>query len=142
MSVVTGQREGRDTGGGRSLDIFVPRPGGELCARIWTGSGIVGSQIRGTGKLRIDFEGDRGRFPRFVDRVARAAERHSWEGEMQVGYPTRACAYVVHEEVVKVGEYVASEGRVEVTNVEALAAWLDVASLADEGLVEDATGRS
>lgn len=106
------------------LKVFVPREP-ELRAKIWKGSGIVGSRVGETGRLRLDFEGDRDVFPTFEDRVQRAADRHTWEGPLGQGYPTSAMAYADPEAVLAVGWWNTEENRLEVERPEVLTDWLD-----------------
>lgn len=115
-----------DEAGAEQLDVFVPELGSELRQEIWPGSGIVGRIRHQDARLRIDFEGDRERFPLFIDRIRRAADRHDWAEKARRGYPTRACAYVSPREVKKVGQYCPVNGTVAVTDQEALAEWLEV----------------
>lgn len=107
------------------LAVYVPREHTELREEIWSGSGIVGSEVGETGRLRLDFEGDEEVFPDFESRVRRAAERHVWEGPDGQGYPTRACAYCSRDEVVQVGVYDTERNELTVTTRAALAAWTD-----------------
>lgn len=114
------------------LTVFVPDPhsNSDLEKDLARGSGIVGSQVAETGRLRVDFEGDGEVYPDFAARVRRAAERHVWRGpDGKQGYPTRACAYVDRSELVAVGTYDLREKRVEVTEPNALRDWLDVEEL-------------
>lgn len=100
------------------------------------GSGIVGSEVGETGRIRIDFEGDSELFPTFGKRVRRAAERHTWTGPTgRKGYPTRACAYVSPDQLTPVGEYRPNVKKVRVTAEEPLKEWLGLASLREEHLV-------
>lgn len=110
-----------------TLSVYVPKEGTELREHIAQGSGIVGSPYGDTGRLRLDYEGNLHGLPeleRFADRVARAAERHTWETAEGKGYPTSACAYTDPNQVVKVGEFVPEDGRVKVSDEESLAGWL------------------
>lgn len=116
------------------ITIYVPRPGSELEEEVWPRSGIVGSPEGSTGRLRVDYEGDQELYPRFVERVRRAADRHRWRGEHREGYPTRANAFVDPTEVIAVGRYDVDEGRVIIDDETALAAWLGVEKLPDEEL--------
>lgn len=116
------------------LDVYVPGPGSDLEEKVWPGSGVVGSPVGSTGRLRVDFEGDEQIYPRFADRVRRAAERHLWRQQHREGYPTRACAFVSPGEVIRVGGYDREEGRVVVGDVEVLKAWLGLEKLPDEEL--------
>lgn len=106
------------------LDVYVPRHDSELRETVWRGSGIVGSEVSDTGRLRLDFEGDDEVFPEFEDRVRRAAERHMWEGEGGRRYPTRACAYADPDEVNRVGSYDTDRRRLSVTEPELLEDWM------------------
>lgn len=119
------------------IDVFVPRPGSDLEEEVWAGSGIVGSPAGSTDRLRVDFEGDEGVYPRYVERVRRAADRHRWSGEHREGYPTRACAIVDPTEVIAVGRYDPDDNRVIVDDAERLKAWLEVEALPGEELRAD-----
>lgn len=116
------------------IDVFVPRPGSDLEEEVWAGSGLVGSPAGSTDRLRVDYEGDRDLYPRYVERVRRATDRHRWSGEHREGYPTRACAFVDPTEVIRVGRYDPDEHRVVVADAEPLKAWLGVEKLPDEEL--------
>lgn len=110
--------------------VFVPTEGSDLRSTVIRGSGMVGSEIGKSGRIRVDFEGNGDVFPTFVARVRRAAERHGWTGSGdQQGYPTRACAYVSPDELIAVGIYDARVRRVTVTRPGVLRRWLDVESL-------------
>lgn len=107
------------------LQIFVP-VAPELRERIWDGSGIVGSTVKDTGRLRLDFEGDEDTYSTFEERVRRAAERHLWEGPGgKKGYPSSAVAYADPGAVKQVGWWDDRDGSVEVTDPALLAKWLD-----------------
>lgn len=111
-----------------SLTVYVPKKGTELRDQIASGSGIVGSPYADTGRLRLDFEGNLHGLPeleRFADRVARAAERHTWESAEGEGYPTSACAYADRDAVVAVGTFHPAAGRVTVQKTRVLQQWLD-----------------
>lgn len=112
-------------GGQDELTIYVPALSSELRETIWQGSGIVGSNVAGSDRLRLDFEGDEERYPAFTDRVRRAAERHRWADGERSGYPTRACAYVEEEEVVPVGVYDPTDGTVVIDDQRTLEEWLE-----------------
>lgn len=116
------------------IDVYVPTSSSELRERVWAGSGIVGSEVSDTGRLRLDYEGDTEMYPSYAERVRRAAERHCWEGPEERGYPTSACAYVDPEQVLLVGRYVEEDERVVVTDEEALTAWLGVEELEEDEL--------
>lgn len=117
------------------IDVYVPAPGTSLREQVWPGSGVVGSEVGDTGRLRLDYEGDPELYPTYVERVRRATERHCWQGPSGRGFPTRACAHADPDQVVRVGQYDPDEGRILVTNEEALAAWLQVEELDDEKLI-------
>lgn len=119
-----------------SLTVYVPAPGSRLRAEVVReGSGMVGSKVSDTGRVRVDFEGDAELFSTYGARVRRAAERHTWTGpEGREGYPTRACAYVSPEELVAVGSYQPRQERVIVTDEGALKGWLGVESLGEDHL--------
>lgn len=107
------------------LGVYVPRPNSELSDVIWPGSGIVGSKIDSTEKLRIDFEGDDEVYPSFSGRVRRAAERHMHARESDgKGYPTRACAYVDRGEVLRVGYWDPEKRSLHIEKSSRLEEWL------------------
>lgn len=110
----------------QKLAVYVPAPDSELIGEVWEGSGIVGSLVGDTGRLRLDYEGDRTIYPSFSDRVQRAAERHqaSRPGGSQ-GYPTRASAHVDPSQVIEVGRWDPVEGELTVTDPNRLKDWLD-----------------
>ena len=110
------------------LTVYVPRPESDLRRTIWPGSGIVGSEQGDTGRFRVDFEGDRDRYPAYKDRVRRAAERHSWFDGERAGYPTRACAYVDEDELIAVGNYALDSDQLVVNDRKALEEWLEAGS--------------
>lgn len=120
------------------LFVYVPRPDSDLDDAVWAGSGIVGSPVGTSGRLRVDYEGDQDIYPRYADRVRRAAERHRYNREHRKGYPTRACAFVDPDEVVRVGRYDPEKRRVIVAHPEPLEAWLGVAKLSPEELKAEA----
>lgn len=107
------------------LAVYVPRPNTELRDRVWAGSGVVGSEVSDTGRLRLDFEGDGELYPEFEDRVRRAAERHAWAGNGKRGYPTRACAYADRDSVLRVGSYEPDRRELTVSEPELLEEWLE-----------------
>lgn len=110
-----------------SLTVYVPKKGTELRDQIAPGSGIVGSPYGDTGRLRLDFEGNLHGLPElecFADRVARAAERHTWESAEGEGYPTSACAYADPEAMIAVGTFDRLAGRITVEDEEELTDWL------------------
>lgn len=113
------------------LTLYVPRSDSELHDRIWSGSGIVGSPVGDTGRIRLDFEGDTSVYPAYKDRVRRAAERHEWSDGERSGYPTRACAHVSKNEVIPIGTYDPATERLVVDDPPALRAWLDGEELPD-----------
>lgn len=119
------------------LDVYVPRPGSDLEDAVWAGSGIVGSPEGSTGRLRVDFEGDEDVYPRYADRVRRAAERHCHSRRHREGYPTRACAHVDPDEVVRVGRYDPESARLIISHPERLEVWLGVDALSEEELEVD-----
>lgn len=114
----------RDEQDDKELAVYVAAPDSSVGEEIWAGSGIVGSPTEDTGKLRIDFEGDRQVFPEFEDRVRRAAERHAWSRDYREGYPTRACAHVDREEVIRIGTYLLGSDTLKVEDSESLERWL------------------
>lgn len=117
------------------LDVYVPAPDSELLQEVDPGSGIVGSEVEDTGRLRVDFEGNRydyEAFARYVQRVERAADRH--RARQGRGYPTTACAYVNPSEVIRIGGFDPEEGRLVISDRDQLAEWLDVDEVADEEL--------
>lgn len=105
------------------LKVFVPVQD-ELRRRIWRGSGIVGSLVGDTERLRLDFEGDDGRYPTLEERIQRAAERHLWIGPEGQRYPTSAMAYVNPEGVLQVGWWDVDLRELELMRHEAIEAWL------------------
>lgn len=107
------------------VEVYVPRPGSKLREEIWPGSGIVGSRVEGTGRLRLDYEGDQEVFPSFEDRVRRAAERHTWEGAGGQRYSTRACAYADPADVLRVGHYDRERQELTVERTDLLQEWLE-----------------
>lgn len=112
------------------LSVYIPTEGSDLRDEIWPGSGIVGSEVGHTGRLRIDYEGDDDLYPRFRDRVRRAADRHLWEGpDGSRGYPTKACAYVDPDVLLEVGHWDVSEKNLELYREEPVAKWMDVDEL-------------
>lgn len=111
------------------LNVYVPRPRSELAEVVWAGSGMVGSPAGSSGRIRVDYEGDQDLYPRYAERVRRAADRHRWSDGHRKGYPTRAAAHVEEQEVVAVGRYYEEERRVIVDDEEVLKAWLDVEEL-------------
>lgn len=104
------------------LAVFVPTDE-TLREEIWKGSGVVGSLVGDTGRLRLDYEGNRELYESFDTRVERAADRHLWEGPDGVGYPTSAMAYVDPETVEQVGWWYVEERRLEVTEPDLLRRW-------------------
>lgn len=117
------------------LDLFVPAPGSELEGEVVPGSGIVGSEVGETARLRIDFEGDAELFPRYADRVRRAGSRHLWRGPGgRKGYPTKASAIVDPGELIRVGAYYPREKRLDVERQELLASWLEADELSPREL--------
>lgn len=109
-----------------TLGVYVPTPGSEITDRIWDGSGIVGSLVGDSGRIRIDFEGDDEVFPTYEDRVERAAERHlAVRPGGYRGYPSQASAIVDADQVMKVGWWDPVAGELEITDREALAKWRD-----------------
>lgn len=119
----------------REVTVCVPAPDSDLADAIWRGSGVVASEVRGSDRLRVDYEGNADLFPTFGARVRRAAERHMWRdrGDEQ-GFPTSACAYVDPDQVIAVGRYDPERKRVEVTDEETLKGWLAVEEISEEDL--------
>lgn len=106
------------------LAVYVPADK-RLRGEIWKGSGIVGSPVEGTRRLRLDFEGDVEAFPSIESRVRRAAERHLWEDQYGTrGYPTSAMAYASREAVARVGWWNVKTKSLEVTDPTRLAKWI------------------
>lgn len=116
------------------ITVYVPRPGSELSESVWAGSGIVGSPAGESGLLRVDYEGSTEQYPRYVDRVRRAVDRHQWSAEHRQGYPTQAAARVDDDQVIAVGQYDPEEDRVIVEDETALERWLGVDDLPQEEL--------
>lgn len=104
------------------LPVFVPTDE-RLREAIWKGSGVVGSFVAGTDRLRLDFEGDRELYESFEERVRRATDRHLWEGPDGQGYPTSAMAYADPDSVMQVGWWYVEERRLEVTEPDVLRDW-------------------
>lgn len=119
-----------------SLTVYVPAPGSRLREEVVReGSGMVGSEVSDTGRVRVDFEGDAEVFDTFGARVRRAAERHTWtHPAARKGYPTRACAYVSRDELVAVGRYEPAKKRVTVTDEDRVEEWLGVEAVDEEEL--------
>lgn len=47
-----------------TLTVYVPAPGSRLRKEVVRdGAGMVGSEVQGTGRIRVDFEGDVDTFP-------------------------------------------------------------------------------
>lgn len=108
------------------LAVYIPAPDSDLQEVVWPESGMVGSPFGESGRLRVDYEGNQDIYPTFEVRVARAAERHLHaRTNGGRGYHTRACAYVGREEVVEVGWWDPVGGKLEITDPEAVAAWLE-----------------
>lgn len=110
-----------------TLPVYVPAEDSPLREKIAPGSGIVGSEVGDTGRLRIDFEGnlyDLDELERYADRVARAAERHLWRGENGERYSTVACAYVDWSQVVVVGSFNTAEETLMIDRQEVVQDWL------------------
>lgn len=109
-----------------TVRVYVPaEDADELHEAIWPGSGIVGSEVGESGRLRLDFEGDQEIFDTYDARVARAAERHLYaRSDGSRGYMTRACAFVDFDQVIEVGSWDPVAGELEITNKEALSEWL------------------
>lgn len=109
-----------------TLGVYVPSPGSELLGKVWEGSGIVGSPAGDTGRLQLHYEGNDEVYPTYVDRVERAAERHTATRPNGArGYPSVASAYVNRDEVIEVGRWDAADGRLEVTDRKKLNSWLE-----------------
>lgn len=121
-----------------TLEVYVPAEGSPLYEKIAPGSGIVGSEVGDTGRLRIDFEGnlyDLDELRRYADRVARAAERHLWRGENGERYQTVACAYVDADQVIAVGSFRPTEGALSESDRNRLRRWLQVDEVSGEELI-------
>lgn len=116
------------------LKILVPRPDSELREKIWTASGIVASEEGDTGRLRLDYEGDRDIYPTYADRVRRAADRHQWSHRHRSAYPTTASAYADPDEVLTVGSFDPTSRQLTITDAEVLADWLGVDHVPDSEL--------
>lgn len=100
---------------------------------------MVASEVGETERFRVDFEGDRELYKRFVERVKRAAERHGWSRpDGGQGYPTTACAYVDREEVEVVGCFKPKSGEIEVFKRDELKKWLRKSALSSIELSLDA----
>lgn len=113
------------TSDAEALAVFVPAPRSEIRDRVWKGSGIVGSVVGDTNRMRIDYEGDTEIYPAYADRVQRAAERHQADrpGGGQ-GYPTQASAHVSPDQVIEVGRWNPDDAELDVTKPEVLSNWL------------------
>lgn len=85
------------------LSVYIPAPGSELEETVWPGSGMVGSEVNDTGRIRVDYEGDQEVYLTYEQRGGRA-------------YMTRACAHVGQEEVVEVGWWAPIGGRLEIAD--------------------------
>lgn len=115
---------------GSTLGVYAPATGSEILDWIWDGSGIVGSLVENTGRMRIDYEGDDEVFPTYADRVERAAERHlAVRPGGYRGYPSQASAVVDPDQVVEVGRWDPVAGELEITDALTVAQWLGVDDL-------------
>lgn len=122
------------TGSSDPLAVVVPAPDSRLRDTVWEGSGIVASRHDASGRIRVTFEGDDAVYPRYADRVQRAAERHEWTDGRRRGYPSVAAAFVDREELILVGSYHSAAGRVEVSSPDALRRWLGVEQISPQQL--------
>jgi hypothetical protein len=122
-------RRNSTTGARESYEAFIPAPGSIQERMIDRGSGIVGSRNDATGRVLIDYEGNRIRTANLVsyaDRVHHAA------GRRLANYPTVACAYVSADVMIRVGDYDWERGIVSLDGPEIelqLARWLDCTQL-------------
>lgn len=109
-----------------TLAVYVPASNSKLVGQVWRGSGIVGSPVGDTGRLRLDFEGAAEIYPSYADRVERAAERHqaARPGGGR-GYPSRASAHVDPDQVIEVGRWDLVAGELTITDPERVNAWLE-----------------
>jgi hypothetical protein len=113
------------------LTVYVPASGGKLEEIVVKGSGIVGSPALDPPRLLldIDFEGniyDAVNLERWIDRVARAAERHV------AGYPTMARSIVSPDEVIPIGVWHVQAGEIHLSDEGALRQWLGVEDIGPE----------
>jgi hypothetical protein len=100
------------------VPVYVPKLA--ALASIPPGAGIVGSQSA-DDKVLIDYEDNRAEADNirtYADRVRHAADRH------RTGYPTARRLLVDDEDLMLVGDLNIATGIVEVSNSEALEAWL------------------
>jgi hypothetical protein len=118
------------------IRLVVPRRDAAATGtRILPKSGIVASLSPQRPAVCIDYEGNlygSAALARFADRVAQAAARHL------TGYPTVARAVVAVDAVITVGTWDEVLGRVDVSDADALAEWLqcrvvDAAELEAQG---------
>lgn len=109
----------------KTIAVYVPAPDSELRGEIWEGSGIVGSLVGDTGRLRLDYEGAEDIYPSYADRVERAAERHlATRRDGHQGYPSRASVHVDPDQVIEVGRWDPVGCELTVTDAERVRAWL------------------
>lgn len=112
------------------IDVFVPntdhQDGTLLAAMIAERSGIVGDALLDpAGTTRIYYEGNVYGYENvvtFADRVEVAAGRFTERA------PTIARSVVPDRALLKVGEFIPTQRRVEVTDEVALAGWLGLGS--------------
>jgi hypothetical protein len=102
------------------LPVYIPKLA--ALATIQPGAGIVGGQrVAYPGKLLIDYEDNRAgadNIRTYADRLAHAADRHL------TGYPTSNRLLADPDDLLQVGTFDTHTGMVEVSNSEALEAWL------------------
>jgi hypothetical protein len=117
------------------LPVYVPKLA--ALAMIQPGAGIVGGQRLGhPGKLLIDYEDNRAgaeNIRSYADRLAQAADRHL------TGYPTSSRLLADPDDLLHVGTFDTQTGMVEVSNGEALEAWL---AEAHDGAIPDLDGET
>lgn len=107
------------------VQVYLPLKGSYAFDTITRKSGVVGS-IRPTGDIILDFEGNKygaTNIVTYADRVMQAAGRHV------VRYPTVARMVVPIREVMAIGYWDESLGRVMIVNdsrYELLKEWLDM----------------
>jgi hypothetical protein len=109
------------------LTVYVPVAGSRLRGWILPGSGIVGTVQPGTGRVLIDYEGNKygaASLGPYEERVYHAHDRHTWRGR---GYPTIARALVPFEELIEVGFYDPETRTVHIDRQDVVDDWLAAA---------------
>lgn len=103
------------------LDVYVPVAGSALEQAIAPRSAIVGSEVAGSDRVRIDYEGNlygAESMVRYEDKLLHAASRHVTR------YPTVARRVVEADQLLRVGSYSYPQRRLDVDDGEALESWL------------------